>query len=223
MKKMKFLFVLFFVGAAVLLVSCGIFNNANRSKRNALVEADGTVINNAALGAIINAAVGGSTGYIIGKKMDTLAQNLKICAPDAKVERVEEGIIIELSSKLMFGLDQFSLTDSSKEILNGLIIILNEYPETNIEIQGHTDNTGMKRDNMTLSVRRATSAANYLKAHGVAASRVSAKGFGRAVPQHDNSTPEGREQNGRVEILIIANQQMKAAAAREARQAGIRG
>jgi outer membrane protein OmpA-like peptidoglycan-associated protein len=107
--------------------------------------------------------------------------------------------------------------------LNNLIAVLNKYPETNIEVQGHTDNLGTKSYDMTLSVKRATSIADYLKANGIAALRVTAKGFGDDNPEYDNHTPEGRAQNGRVEILISANRQMKAEATQEAQQQSIQG
>ena len=217
MKKIKFLFIVF-LGVAVALVSCKVAHNTQRNKNSATAQKSS---NNAALGAIIGAAVGGSTGYVIGKKMDVQAQEIKAQVPGTKVERKEEGIEVEFLSRNIFASDQFNLTDSSKKILDNLIIILHKYPQTNMEVQGHTDNTGTENYNMTLSVKRATAVANYLKANGVAASRIAVKGFGESHPKYDNTTPEGRAHNRRVEILITANQQMKAEAAQEAKTSSL--
>ncbi|ANI90354.1 hypothetical protein A9P82_14285 [Arachidicoccus ginsenosidimutans] len=228
MKNLKLSFVAILSGA-VMLSSCSVYNNATRAERGTAIGAGGGAVaggvigkisGNTALGAIIGAAVGGGAGYIIGKKMDKQAEDIKTEVPNAKVERVEEGIVVEFSSKVLFGFDSYSLTDASKNTLNDLITVLNKYPQTNLEVQGHTDSTGTEAYNMDLSVKRATSVANYLKQSGIDASRLTVKGYGEADPKYDNGTQDGREQNRRVEFLITANQQMKDDAAQEAKQQG---
>jgi len=228
MKKLK-ISVLALLAGAVMLTSCNAYKNANKSERGAAIGVAGGAVaggvigkitGNTALGSIIGAAVGGGAGYVIGKKMDKQAEDIKEQIPDAKVQRVEEGIVVEFNSKVLFGFDQSSLTDASRNTLNNLITILNKYPETNLEVQGHTDNTGAASYNMTLSVKRATSVADYLKANGISSSRLTVKGFGLTTPKYDNSTEEGRAQNRRVEFLITANDQMKADAAKEAKDQG---
>lgn len=217
------------LASAILLSSCNVYKNANKRERGAAIGVAGGAVaggvvgrltGNTALGAIIGAAVGGGAGYIIGKKMDKQAEDIKTQVPDAKVERVEEGIVVEFSSKVLFGFDQSNLTDASRKTLNNLITILNKYPQTNLEVQGHTDNTGSESYNMTLSVKRASTVADYLKANGIDASRLTIKGFGEDAPKYDNNTEQGRMQNRRVEFLITANQQMKAEANQEAKQQG---
>ena len=226
MKKLK-ISVLALLAGAVMLTSCNAYKNANKSERGAAIGVAGGAVaggvigkltGNTALGSIIGAAVGGGAGYVIGKKMDKQAEDIKQQIPDAKVQRVEEGIVVEFNSKVLFGFDQSSLTDASRNTLNNLITILNKYPETNLEVQGHTDNTGAASYNMTLSVKRATAVADYLKANGITASRLTVKGFGETVPKYDNNTEDGPPQNRRVEFLITANDQMKAEAAKEAKQ-----
>ncbi len=102
----------------------------------------GKASGNTALGAIIGAVVGGSAGAIIGNQMDKQAKEIEKTVPDAKVIRVEEGIVVEFSSNVLFGFDKSGLTNDSKNSLNKLIKILDEYPDTDIEIQGHTDSKG---------------------------------------------------------------------------------
>jgi len=169
----------------------------------------GRAAGNTALGALIGATVGGATGAIIGNKMDKQAKEIEQSVPGVKVYRVGEGIIVEFADKILFGFDQAELNANSYNNLNKLITVLEKYPDTDIEIQGHTDNTGTDKYNMTLSLKRATSVSQYLKSKGVASSRVSTKGYGETAPNYDNDTEESRAKNRRVEFLITANEKMR--------------
>ena len=91
---------------------------------------------------------------------------------------------------------------------------LKKYDDTNILVEGHTDNTGSADHNQALSDRRASSVSTYCKSLGVAAARFSEKGYGMNQPIADNATEEGRRQNRRVEIAIFANDKLKRAAKR---------
>src|SRR5690606_29623738 len=177
----------------------------------------GKAAGNTALGAIIGATVGGVTGAVIGKKMDKQAEEIKNEVPGAKVERVGEGIVVEFSSAVLFGFDQSSLSSSAQSTLNDLVTILNKYPDTDLEIQGHTDNTGTDKYNQALSERRASTVANYLTSHGIALERVRTVGLGESSPKYTNDTESGRAQNRRVEFLITANEKMKVDAEKEAK------
>lgn len=176
----------------------------------------GKAAGNTALGAIIGAAVGGVGGAVIGRKMDKQAEELKKQVPDAKVERVGEGITVEFSSNVLFGFNKADVSLDASQTLDKLITVLNKYPDTDLEIQGHTDNTGTAEYNQGLSERRASSAASYLRSHGIASSRITTKGFGKDAPKYSNDTEDGRAGNRRVEFLITANEKMKAEAAKEA-------
>ncbi|MBK6266370.1 OmpA family protein [Marivirga sp. S37H4] len=176
----------------------------------------GKASGNTAMGAIIGAAVGGTTGAIIGNKMDKQAEEIKRTVPDANVQRVGEGIIVEFSSNVLFGFDQSALTSSSRASLDKLVIVLNEYSDTNIEVQGHTDSRGSTAYNKDLSVKRASAVVNYLTTKGISGRRVSINGFGESVPKYDNNTKSGRDQNRRVEFLITANEKMKVQAKQQA-------
>ena len=208
--------------AAILTSGC---NNMNKSQKGAVIgtaggAAMGAVIGkaagNAALGAIIGATVGGVTGAVIGKKMDKQAEEIKNEVPGAKVERVGEGIVVEFSNAVLFGFDQSSLSSQAQSTLDDLIKILNKYPDTDLEIQGHTDNIGADTYNQGLSERRSTAVANYLTGHGIVSKRVKTVGFGETAPKYSNDTETGRSQNRRVEFLITANEKMKRDAEKEA-------
>jgi outer membrane protein OmpA-like peptidoglycan-associated protein len=174
----------------------------------------GKAAGNTALGAIIGAAVGGATGAVIGHQMDKQAEEIKNSVPDAKVERIGEGIVVEFSSNVLFGFDQTNLSYESKVSLDKLVKVLNSYKDTDIEVQGHTDSKGSLAYNQTLSEERAGSVTGYLLGAGIASNRMTIKGFGETVPKYDNETADGRSQNRRVEFLITANEKMKSDAAK---------
>lgn len=168
----------------------------------------GRASGNTALGAIIGATVGGVTGAVIGRKMDKQAKQIEQEVPGAKVERVGEGIVVNFEDKILFGYDQSALNASAQTNLDKLVKILNDNPDTNIEVQGHTDSKGSDNYNQGLSERRAGAVSTYLRNKGVAPSRIATKGYGESAPVADNSTDEGRAQNRRVTFLITANQKM---------------
>ena len=180
----------------------------------------GKAAGNTALGAIIGATVGGVTGAVIGRKMDKQAEEIKKEVPDAEVVRVGEGIVIEFKSQILFGFDQSNLTADARTNLDKLVTILQKYPDTDIEVQGHTDSKGTDRYNEALSKRRAAAVSNYLSGKGITPSRLTTKGFGETVPKYSNTSEEGQAQNRRVEFLISANEKMKADAAKEAEKNG---
>ncbi len=174
----------------------------------------GRASGNTALGAIIGATVGGATGAIIGNQMDKQAEEIKNTVPDAKVERVGEGIVVEFNSNVLFGFDESTLSADARTSLDKLVKVLDAYPDTDIEIQGHTDSKGSVAYNQALSERRATAVSGYLAGQGTSDSRLTIKGYGETVPKYENSTAEGRTENRRVEFLITANEKMKAEAAK---------
>lgn len=191
--------------------------NMSRTQKGAIIgtgggAAIGAIIGrasgNKALGAIIGATVGGTAGAIIGNQMDKQAEEIEKEVPGVRVTRVGEGIIVEFSDKILFGVNQADLNAGAKTNLNKLKEVLLRYPDTDIEIQGHTDNTGSAKYNMTLSKRRASSVSAYMVSTGISAQRISIKGYGLTAPNYTNDTEEGRSQNRRVEFLITANQKM---------------
>ncbi len=176
----------------------------------------GRASGNTALGAIIGATVGGVAGAVIGRKMDKQAEEMKKDLPNATVERVGEGIVVEFQDKILFGFDSYVLSPSATASLDNLVAILKKYEDTNIEVQGHTDSKGTNKYNQTLSERRATAVSSYLSQKGIAASRLTTKGYGETAPKYSNDTEEGRAKNRCVEFHITANEKMKEEAKKEA-------
>ncbi|NEM96908.1 OmpA family protein [Pontibacter sp. BT327] len=172
----------------------------------------GNRMGNTAAGAIVGAAVGGATGAVIGRRMDKQAAELEKSMENANVERVGEAIRINFDSGILFATNSAELSASAKKDIAKLAQTLKEYEGTNVIIEGHTDNTGSYELNQKLSERRAQSVLNYARSLGVDASRLQAKGYSYDQPIADNTTVEGRSQNRRVEIIIIANDEMKKAA-----------
>ncbi len=208
--------------AGIIFSGC---KNMNKTQKGAVIgtaggAAMGAVIGkaagNTAMGAIIGATVGGVSGAVIGRQMDKQAKEIKNDVPGAKVERVGEGIVVEFNEKILFGFDRSDLNASSISSLDKLANILDKYPDTDIEIQGHTDNVGTENYNEGLSEKRASVVSNYLLSKGVNKSRLNPKGYGETAPKYENTTENGRTQNRRVEFLITANDKMKADAKREA-------
>ncbi|WP_426059727.1 OmpA family protein [Hymenobacter sp. B1770] len=165
-----------------------------------------------AIGAIVGAAAGGATGAIIGRKMDKAAEDLQRDMKDARVERVGEGIKITFDSGILFDSNSANLRPASEADITKMAAVLQKYPDTNVLIEGHTDNTGSDAINQPLSERRAQAVATSAIAKGVASSRVTTQGYGSSQPVADNSTAEGKQANRRVEVAIYANEKMKKAA-----------
>ncbi len=180
----------------------------------------GRAAGNTAMGAIIGAAVGGAAGAIIGRKMDKQAEEMeKVLGNEtAEVKREGEGIVINFKEKILFGFDRSDLNTSAQTNLSKLVEVLQKYPDTNIEIIGHTDSKGTDAYNQALSERRANSVASYLRSQGISTTRLTAKGMGESDPVASNDTEEGQSQNRRVEFVITANEKMKADAKKEAGQ-----
>ena len=217
--RMSLLVVL---SAAFIFAGC---SSWNKTQKGAVVGtaaggAAGAVIGrasgNTALGAIIGAAVGGASGAVIGRQMDKQAEEIEKTVPDAKVERVGEGIVVEFNSSVLFGFDKSNLSADAKANLDKLVVVLNSYADTNIEIQGHTDSKGSEAYNQDLSLDRTRKVSYYLTDKGINSGRLTIKGFGETLPKYENDTDNGRAQNRRVEFLITANEKMKADAEKNA-------
>ena len=181
----------------------------------------GGVIGHAAgstlLGAILGAAVGGAAGAFIGNYMDKQAAEMQRDLEGAEVQRIGEGIKITFDSGILFDIDKSDLRPVSQTNLAELAKILNKYPDTNILIEGHTDNTGPDDHNMTLSKDRAQAVAFYMATLEVKSARFSTAGYGETQPIVTNDTPEGRQKNRRVDIAVIANDKLKKAAQEKAK------
>ncbi|WP_237144630.1 OmpA family protein [Pontibacter pamirensis] len=172
----------------------------------------GNRLGNTAAGAIVGAAVGGATGAVIGRRMDKQAEELEKTMEGAKVERVGEAIRVNFDSGILFQVNSAELSPNAKRDIEKLAKTLKDYPGTNVIVEGHTDNSGSYELNQKLSERRAEAVASYARSLGVENGRLQAKGYSYDQPIADNTTVEGRQQNRRVEIIIVANEELKQAA-----------
>ena len=172
----------------------------------------GRAAGNTLLGAILGAAVGGAAGAFIGNYMDKQAAEMQRDLEGAEIQRIGEGIKITFDSGILFDIDKSDLRPVSQTNLAELAKILNKYPDTNILVEGHTDDTGTDEYNMTLSKDRAQAVALYLATVEVKSARFSTAGYGETQPIVMNDTPEGRQKNRRVDIAVIANDKLKKAA-----------
>ncbi|MBL0355376.1 MAG: OmpA family protein [Chitinophagaceae bacterium] len=235
--KMVFGKTTFFIASVIMLCAgCDTTKKLNNKQKGAVIGAgSGAVIGgiignnvgngkNTALGAIIGAAVGGVAGGIIGNNMDKQAEKIKEEIPGAEVTRVGEGINVTFNEKnpdgskagVYFATNMSDVNPNSRLALDKLVKVFNAYPETNILIEGHTDNVGEAAYNETLSQKRAVSVGNYLKAASIASSRLTIKWYGEMQPKTDNGTDAAKAENRRVEFAITANDKMKEDAAKEA-------
>ncbi|MBT8295590.1 MAG: OmpA family protein [Gramella sp.] len=215
--------------ASTLLFGCEATKNANNKQKGAVIGATGGAVvggvignntgdGNTALGAIIGGVVGGAAGAIIGDRMDKQAKQIEEEIPGAEVERVGEGINVTFdeSSGVYFDTEKYNINAKSQATLNKLADIFKEYPQTNILVEGHTDNTGSDSYNLTLSKNRAQAVTGYLVDEGIDRGRFSTKWYGESQPKYDNSTADGRAKNRRVELAIVANEELKEQAKQQA-------
>lgn len=164
---------------------------------------------NTAVGAVLGGAIGGTAGGFIGKRMDKQAAEIKNSIPSAEVIREGEGIIVKFDSGILFDFDSNVLKDAAKDNIKTLANSLNEYPGTDVKVIGHTDSRGTEAYNMSLSERRAAAVKAYAVTQGVPSARLVTVGKGFSEPIGDNTTEAGRAANRRVEIVIVANDELK--------------
>jgi outer membrane protein OmpA-like peptidoglycan-associated protein len=164
---------------------------------------------NTAAGAIIGAAVGGAAGAWIGHYMNDQAEELDQDLANAKVERVGEGNKITFDSGILFDVNKATLRPAAQENLTNLATVLKKYDDTDIIVYGHTDSDGTEEHNLDLSRRRAQAVQSYLAGLEVSPTRFSILGMGESQPVASNETSEGKQQNRRVELAIMANEELK--------------
>lgn len=120
----------------------------------------------------------------------------------AQMHEGERGLVISLSSGVIFATGKSELRSPAYNKLNDVVEVLKSQPDRKVEIEGHTDNVGSDGFNMTLSQDRADAVRNYLIQQGIEATRVTARGMGETNPVATNETVEGRANNRRVDIIL---------------------
>jgi len=217
--------------AAILLVAAGGYACATKAGTGALIGGGtGAVVGagvgalagggkGAAIGGAVGAGVGAGTGALIGHYMDKQEAELKK-VKGANVQREGDKLIVRFNSAILFDTNKAKLKPASEKDLGEFAGVLKQYSDTNIVVEGHTDNKGKKAKNKKLSETRAESVIGYLDAQGVVRARMTSVGYADDRPVGDNKTDEGRQANRRVEIQISANEKLqKEAQAQQPQQA----
>ncbi|HYH57137.1 MAG TPA: OmpA family protein, partial [Anseongella sp.] len=119
------------------------------------------------------------------------------------------GLVVQFDSKVLFDFDSYALREESKDAISQLAEVLNKYDSTEVVIEGHTDNVGSDVYNEKLSRQRANAVEEYALSLGVDPKRLSSKGLGETQPIASNDTETGRQDNRRVQFVIVANEALK--------------
>ena len=118
------------------------------------------------------------------------------------IRETQRGLVISLSD-ILFDVDRASLKPGAEANISRISAVLNQYPDYGISVEGHTDATGSESYNQTLSERRAAAVRQALVAGGVDSTRITSVGYGKSQPIASNDTPAGRQQNRRVEVIVL--------------------
>ena len=171
-------------------------------------------------GRIIGAGLGGVAGGVVGYRMDQQIRELKeqTAGSGVDVTEVDNGnaILVNLPDGVTFDVGSYTIKPTFRDTLDTVAGSLRQYPDSLVDVYGHTDSTGSDAFNQRLSEQRAQAVSNYLSSQGVSSARIRWQGFGETVPIADNTTAEGRALNRRVEIKIIPVTQEDVQAARDA-------
>ena len=158
-------------------------------------------------GRILGAGIGGIAGAAVGYTMDKQIKQLKEQTAGSGVDVTPtdngQAILVNLPEGVTFDVGSYTLRPDFRATLDKVADSLKQYPNSLIDVYGHTDSTGSEAYNQTLSENRARTVANYLTMQGVAPARIRSQGFGETMPVADNTTEEGRRKNRRVEIKIV--------------------
>lgn len=168
--------------------------------------ATGDDANDRRRGALIGAAVGAGAGGLIGNQLDKQEAELRAqMGSNVGITNTGSKLIVTMPQDILFATDSATLAGGLQADLRTLAASLGRYPNSTVNVIGHTDNVGDASYNQQLSQRRAQAVSSVLIGAGVAPNRINAFGRGEDAPIGTNLTPDGRAQNRRVEIVITPN------------------
>ena len=155
--------------------------------------------------ALILAGVGALAGGAVGNYMDQqeLVLRKELEGTGVSVTRIGDNITLNMPGNVTFDFDSADVNASFYPVLNSVSRVLEKYDQTLVEVAGHTDSVGSNQYNQSLSERRASSVAAYLKSHSIRADRLIIMGAGESYPVAENNTEAGRALNRRVELTIV--------------------
>ena len=154
---------------------------------------------------LVGAGVGGVAGAGVGVYMDKQEAKLRdqLAGSGVSVTREGDDVILNMPGNITFTTGSAGLKQDFNSVLDSVVLVLNEFDQTMIEVAGHTDSVGSDQSNMTLSINRAQSVGSFLISKEILAERVMSIGHGESRPIGDNKTDEGRSMNRRVELTLI--------------------
>ena len=154
---------------------------------------------------IIGTGIGALAGGAVGAYMDRQEQELRrqTAGSGVQIERRGDELVLTMPTGITFAFDRYDLQPQFRPTLDKVADVLGDYPQTMIDIYGHTDSVGSDAYNQTLSENRARAVTSYLSMQGVQQVRMATLGYGETQPIADNGTESGRAANRRVEIRIV--------------------
>jgi outer membrane protein OmpA-like peptidoglycan-associated protein len=156
-------------------------------------------------GAVVGGVTGAAAGAIVGAMMDKQERQLRQIQGVSVTRTSPDELNVTVQNEVLFDFNSARLRSASRDSLRQMASVFQQYPNTTLSVQGHTDSIGSTSYNHRLSVRRADSVADYLETLGVNSSRLETLGYGESQPRATNSTASGRQMNRRVEIHVRAN------------------
>lgn len=161
----------------------------------------GDRLKRAAIGAGVGALAGAAVGNYMDRQEAALREQLR--GSGVSVTRRGDDIILNMPGNVTFDVDSDGLKPQFFEVLDSVALVAQEFDQTVLIVDGHTDSTGSAQYNQELSNRRAESVARYIVNQGVAPVRIESYGYGEQYPVASNDTAEGRNQNRRVELTLM--------------------
>jgi len=183
--------------------SINIFDDDKTSSTSAQassVDANADPRKHAVMRAGVEAVAPESVDYYMDQQEATLRAQLS--GTDVTVARVGETIILSVPGSATFSSGSSSVDSKIFPVLDSVVLILDEFDQTYVDVIGHTDSKGSKEYNQRLSEKRARSVASYFESRAVISERVMSDGMGEVDPIAPNTTSEGRAMNRRVEIKL---------------------
>lgn len=167
----------------------------------------GALTNNSdpGLGAVTGALVGATAGGVIGNQLDAQERELRQSLSNDAIAITNTGdrLILSFPNDLTFATNSASVAPVVQGDLRKVANSLVRYPNSTVQVIGHTDSDGAAGYNQELSVRRANAVADHIQAGGVPYDRLRIIGRGEDQPVASNLTPEGKARNRRVEVVVI--------------------
>jgi len=193
-----------------LLVGCQTVRDNPNTAGGALIGALGGAAVGALLpgssrtNALIGAGIGMLAGAAVGQYMDQQERELRadLAGTGADVYRQGDTLVVNFPSNVTFAVDSSEIRPGFYRTLDDVSGTLNRYPQSYLDVVGHTDSTGSEAYNQALSERRAGSVSNYFRSRGVEPARIASYGMGETQPVASNADSNGRQQNRRVELRI---------------------